>query len=127
GEPAVQFALSDSGIGGFVSSVDRVLKRFPEMQRFAVTSPASPLGGPLAQSVKQIGNHAHSPAAGEAAPFATLLAIATGVPRSFPFHNVEIRFTAPAFGSVPPGPGLESLTMADRGRLFDARGLVPGI
>jgi hypothetical protein len=127
GEPAVQFALSESGIGGFVSSVERVLKRFPEMQRFAVTSAASPLGGPLAQPSKQIGNHAHSPAAGEAAPFAILQAIAAGVPRSFPFHNVEIRFTAPAFGSVPTGWGLESLSMADRVRLFDVRGLVPGV
>jgi hypothetical protein len=127
GEPVVQFALSDSAVGGFVSSVDRVLKRFPEMVRFAVTSPASPLGGPLAASVKQIGNHVGSPAAGEAAPFATLLAIATGVPRSFPFHNVTLRFSSPAFGRVPPGPGLESLSMADRQRLFDVRGLVPGI
>jgi hypothetical protein len=127
GEPVVQFALSDSAVGGFVSSVDRVLKRFPEMVRFAVTSPASPLGGPLAAPVKQIGNHVGSPAAGEAAPFATLLAIATGVPRSFPFHNVTLRFSSPAFGRVPPGPGLESLSMADRQRLFDVRGLVPGI
>src|SRR5262249_14615744 len=74
GEPAVQFALSDSGVHGFISSVERVLKRFPEMARFAVTSPATPMAGPLAQPVRQLGNHAGSPAAGEPAPFATLLA-----------------------------------------------------
>src|SRR5438552_11936479 len=103
GEPTVQFALSDSGIHGFVSSVDRVLKRFPETARFAVTSPATPMAGPLAQPVRQLGNHAGSPAAGEQLPFATLLAIAAGVPRSFPFHNVELRFTGPAFGETPAG------------------------
>jgi len=127
GEPRVQFALSDSGIHGFVSSVDRVLKRFPELEHFLVTSGATPAAGPLAQPIRQIGNHVGSPAAGEPASFATLLAVAAGVPRSFPFHNVELRFTGPAFGSLPQGPGLESLTMADRIRLFDARGLVPGV
>jgi hypothetical protein len=129
GEPSVQFALSDSGIRSLVSSVDRVLKRFPELERFAATASAAPLGLPaIEQPVRQIGNHAGSPAAGEAVPFATLLAIAAGVPRSFPFHNVTLRFTAPAFGRPPTsGPGLESLNSLDRAYLMMSGGLVPGI
>src|SRR5439155_15306730 len=54
-------------------------------------------------------------------------AIAAGVPRSFPFHNVELRFTGPAFGETPAALGLQHLGSMDRQRLFDARGLVPGV
>jgi hypothetical protein len=127
GEPSIRFALSESGIAGMPASVDRVLKRFPEMKRFAVTAAASQSAGPLAQPVRQIGNHVGSPAAGEVVPFATLHAIAMGVPRSFPFHSVTLRLTLPAFGQAPTRLGLESLSVADRGRLFDAQGLVPGV
>ncbi len=35
GEPQVQFILSDHSIAGGVSSVARVLKRFPHLARFA--------------------------------------------------------------------------------------------
>lgn len=93
-EPAVEFALSDSPVAGGVSSVDRVLKRFPQMQRF-ISSHATHSDG-----IQRIGNGPGSPAEGVAAPFQTLLAIAAGVPRSFPFHAAAFRFGSPAFGET---------------------------
>jgi hypothetical protein len=52
-----------------------------------------------------ISNGSSSPAQNESPGFSTLLAIAKGVPRSFPFHNVAIHFQAPAFGEPLPVPG----------------------
>ena len=52
GEPAVQFSLSDAPLPGFTSSVDRVLKRHPNLRRFLSESATMP-GGP---AVRQIGN-----------------------------------------------------------------------
>jgi hypothetical protein len=49
-----------------------------------------------------ISNGRLSPAAGEAVPFATLHAITSGVPRSFPFHNIVIHFHSPEFGELIP-------------------------
>jgi hypothetical protein len=101
GEPAVQFSLADAPLPGFTSSVDRVLKRYPELDRFVSTG-STFSGGP---PIRQISNGPVSPAAGEAVAFSTLLAIGKGVPRSFPFHNVGIRFRAPGFGPAPPASG----------------------
>jgi hypothetical protein len=102
GEPVIRFSFSDAPIPGFVSSVDRVLKRHPDLERF--TSTASTLPG--SPPVRQISNGPVSPAAGEAVAFPTLLAIAAGVPRSFPFHNLSIQFRSPAFGSELTAGGL---------------------
>ena len=98
GEPAIRFEFGDGPLGGRVSSVDRVLKRHPELERF-VTS-AVPM--PLIPGARRISNGPLSPAAGEAVPFATLHAIASGVPRSFPFHNIAIHFHSPEFGELIP-------------------------
>jgi len=98
GEPIIRFSGSDAPVPGFTSSVDRVLKRYPELQRFASTGATMPGGPP----VRQISNRPDSPAAGEAIAFPTLLAIAAGVPRSFPFHNLWIHFQAPIFGVALP-------------------------
>src|SRR5881296_1236085 len=98
GEPAIRFNFVDALVPGFVSSVDRALKRHPELERF-VTS-ASPTPG--IRGARRISNGPVSPAAGEAVPFATLHAIASGVPRSFPFHNVAIHFHSPEFGELIP-------------------------
>ena len=98
GEPAIRFNFGDGPLGGHVSSVDRVLKRHPELTRF-VTS-AVPM--PLIPGARRITNDPLSPAAGEAVPFATLHAIASGVPRSFPFHNIDIHFHSPEFGELIP-------------------------
>jgi hypothetical protein len=109
--PAIRFAFSDPQIGK-VSSVERVLKRHPELARFATAAPALPGTESLIAAVKPatpprtLTNLPGSPAAGEEIPMETLIAIANGVPRSFPFHRVVIAFRSPAFGkdvSVRPG------------------------
>ena len=53
GEPQVQFVLADSR---GVSSVDRVLKRFPSLERFA----KSVQPNPAVEAVKVISNNAGS-------------------------------------------------------------------
>lgn len=100
-EPAIRFSFADGPLPGAVSSVDRVIKRYPAMRRFVST--AQPM--PTAPPVRMITNGPTSPAAGEGADFATLLAIAKGVPRSFPFHNLAIHFKSPAFGGELPIAG----------------------
>ena len=97
-EPTIGFNFGDSPIPGGVSSVDRVLKRHPELERF-VTS-AAPMPG--VGGARRISNGPLSPAKGEAVPFATLHAIAAGVPRSFPFHSVALHFHSPEFGDPVP-------------------------
>src|SRR5579864_2013115 len=93
GEPAVRFNFGDARTHGFVSSVDRVLKRHPELERFVTMY--SPMPG--IPGARRISNEPASPAAGEALPFATLHEIASGVPRSFPFHVFTVYFHAPEF------------------------------
>jgi hypothetical protein len=113
-QPSVQFSLADAPLPGFVSSVDRVLKRHPQLERFT-SSFAGLLG---AAAVRQISNAPGSPAAGQPIEFATLLAIAQGVPRSFPFHSISIQFHAPAFGealqqNAPPGSMTPGVMVGD--------------
>jgi hypothetical protein len=90
GEPHVQFVLADSR---GVSSVDRVLKRFPSLERF--TKSLQPT--PTVAAVKAISNRASPGTSAETIDFAILLEIARGVPRSFPFHSIGIQFPVPAF------------------------------
>jgi hypothetical protein len=99
GEPAIRFAFADSPLPKSISIVDRVVKRFPELERFVSSSPR-----PGGAAVRQISNDGLSPAAGEAIGYETVRAIAAGVPRSFPFHNLAIQFSSPAFGETPTGP-----------------------
>lgn len=99
GQHLVRFRLCDAPLPGSASSVDRVVKRFPQLERLVSESAMIP-GGP---AVRQISNE---DAAGEPVEFATLLAIAAGVPRSFPFHNLAVRFHSAAFGEAPQQPSL---------------------
>jgi hypothetical protein len=98
GEPAIRFNFGDHIVPSFTSSVDRVLKRYPELTRF-VTDAAPAPGLPGA---RRISNGPASEAAGEVIPYETLQAIAAGVPRSFPFHSVVIHFVADEFGALGP-------------------------
>jgi hypothetical protein len=98
GEPTIRFTFSDAPTPGFVSSVDRVLKRLPDMQRFLAAN--SPMTG--FPEIRRLSNAV----SGEAAPFANIQAIAAGVPRSFPFHNASIHLHAPAFGDPTAGASL---------------------
>jgi hypothetical protein len=98
-EPFIRFNFADGGIVSF-SSVDRVLKRHPELARFVTeASPAPQLG---IAGARRLSNGPLSPGAGDVVPYATLQAIAAGVPRSFPFHGVAIHFHSPEFGEVMP-------------------------
>ena len=100
GEPVIRFNFGDWMVTG-VSSVDRVLKRHPELDRFVTT--ASPMPG--IPGARRISNGPMSPSAGEAMPYTTLQSIAAGVPRSFPFHSVAIQLYSPEFGEfAPPAP-----------------------
>jgi hypothetical protein len=94
GEPLIQFSFSDSTLPGFVSSVDRVLKRYPQLERFASLAASLPGLAP----VRQISNGPASPATGQSVEFSVLAAIAAGVPKSFPFHNVWLQFHSSGFG-----------------------------
>ena len=88
GEPVIRFNFGDPPLAGYVSSIDRVLKRHPELERFVTT--AAPMPG--IQGTRRISNGPMSAGAGEAIPYSTLQTIAAGVPRSFPFHQVVIHF-----------------------------------
>jgi len=101
GEPAIAFALSDSPLTGAMSSVARVLRRHPELRPLMWTGPELP----NFPKVKQVSNGPGSPAPGQSVPFATLLAIAKGVPRSFPLHKISFHFQSPAFGDPMPAMG----------------------
>jgi hypothetical protein len=98
-EPFVRFNFSDGGVVRF-SSVDRVLKRHPELARFVTDAPPIP-GLPAA---RRLTNGQTAPGADNAVPYATLQAIAAGVPRSFPFYGVAIHFHSPEFGEAMPTP-----------------------
>jgi hypothetical protein len=98
GEPVIQFNFGDSPIPGGVSSVDRVVKRFPDLGGFVTA--ADPMPG--ITGTRRISNGPLSPAGGQSIPFETLHAIAAGVPRSFPFHGIALLFSAEAFGEMAP-------------------------
>jgi hypothetical protein len=89
-EPAIRFSLMGEGRVEGYSPIDRVLKRHPEMKRFEIFTASIP-----GTSESRRLTNAES---GEAAEYSTLLEIAAGVPRSYPFGAVVLHFHAPAFG-----------------------------
>jgi hypothetical protein len=52
---------------------------------------------PGAPGIKALTNHAPEGKVVDTVPFATLLEMARGVPRSFPFHGVSLHFSLPEF------------------------------
>ena len=112
-EPSILFTFSDRPVPGGVSAVDRLLKKHPEFSRFA--GERAPL--PNAPPVRSVSNRGDASGASQSVPFSTLLAVAAGVPKSLPFHNVSIHFQSPAFGIpfplphvTPIDPGMRSQT-----------------
>jgi len=96
-EPFVRFNFADGGVVSY-SSVDRVLKRHPELERFVTeASPAPHLKIPGA---RRLSNGPLSDGANQAVPYATLQEIAAGVPRAFPFHHLSLHFHSPEFGEL---------------------------
>ncbi|MGA3202841.1 MAG: hypothetical protein ABSF12_10140 [Bryobacteraceae bacterium] len=89
-EPAIRFTLAGEGRVEGHSPIDRVLKRHPEMKRFETF--IAPIPG--SSESRRLTNAA----SGEPAEYSTLLAIAAGVPRSYPISLVVLHFHAPAFG-----------------------------
>ena len=133
GEPTVRFRFSDNPLGMSASIVDRAIKRHPELARFLLTAPAVP----NTPDIRQLSNFPGSPATGESVPFATLLAIASGVPRSYPFHTIGIDFHSPVFGGAlalhtatgPASPGVkvgDSWWVSGRARTLIALAAVEG-
>jgi hypothetical protein len=90
-EPTIRFTFVDAPHLKGALPVDRVLKRHPEMERFLTTSPLIP-GSPTESRLLS------NAATGEAAEYATIQAIAAGVPRSYGFNGAMIHFHAPMFG-----------------------------
>jgi hypothetical protein len=89
-EPVIRFTLMGEGRVEGHSPIERVLKRHPEMKQFETFTKL--LGSPTESRFLT------NAASGEAAEYSTLLAIAAGVPRSYPFSAVVLHFHAPAFG-----------------------------
>lgn len=90
GEPVIRFTLVGNSVTKGLSSIDRVLKRHPEMERFLTNVALIP-----GTSESRIISNA---ATGEPAEYATLQTITAGVPRSYPFGGVMLHFHAPEFG-----------------------------
>jgi hypothetical protein len=94
GEPSVFFTFSDPPVSGACSTIDRLLKKYPDFAR--LTGERSFV--PNAPPTRQVSNRSDSVGAGASVPFSMLLAVAAGVPKSLPFHGVSFNFHSPAFG-----------------------------
>src|SRR5436305_5564736 len=105
GAPAIRFTINDSPVPGGVSSIDRLLRRYPEWQRFERS--VAPYPGAPAQRV--LSNIEPDGALAETVDFATLVEIARGVPRSFPFHGIAVRFSIPAMPQNADLPALRQV------------------
>jgi hypothetical protein len=90
GEPAIRFTFVDTALKKGIA-IDRILKRYPEMERFLKFT-ALLHGG----SESRVLSNATT---GEAAESSIILSIAAGVPRSYPLSGVWLHFYAPAFGA----------------------------
>src|SRR5436190_138672 len=104
GEPTIRFAVADApasaeitavrAAAGIkqVSSIARVLKRWPQLERF--TNSGALADGRASQRLLT-----NAMKSGEVEPvdFEILKQIAQGVPRSFPFHSITVHFSALGF------------------------------
>ena len=112
GEPTVRFTLSDPPVSPetsavrqvmgskSVSSIERVLKRWPELGKFARDLGSRTSRGTKARILTNL-----TPAGViEPADFALLKEIAQGVPRSFPFRGISFHFSAAGFSEGAPLP-----------------------
>lgn len=105
-EPSIHFNFADGGVVSF-SSVDRVLKKHPQLERFVTLAPPAP----SFPAVRRLSNGPLSPAANESIPWETLHTIAAGVPRSYPFHNLSLHWHTPDFGDLAPAGGARSAAL----------------
>lgn len=96
-QPFIRFNFGDGGVVR-ASCVDRVLKRYRELEPFVTEVPPAPGLPP----VRRLSNGPLAPGANQQIPWETLHAIAAGVPRSFPFGSVSLHWHAPEFGELAP-------------------------
>ncbi len=114
GEPAVRFTLSDPPAtpeitavrqlmgSKAVSSIERVLKRWPDLEKFA-----RDLGSRTSPGVKtRILTNLDTSGTIEPVDFALLKEIAEGVPRSFPARGISFHFSAAGFSEAAPLPSV---------------------
>ncbi|MFN0095610.1 MAG: hypothetical protein ACKVVT_12655 [Dehalococcoidia bacterium] len=100
---SVGFLMRETPVEGQgTACVARVTKRFPEMAQFQVDLPNGP---GLPGSRPALSNMAAGGVPASPAPIETLVAIADGVPRSFPFHMVTMTLQSPEFGEPAPISG----------------------
>lgn len=90
GDPTLRFTFTDAPGRNGVSSIDRVLKRFPAMNQFLVEIqiPGGRVGGHMLSNARS----------GEPVDWVAIESVAAGVPRSFPFQAVGLHLYEPAFG-----------------------------
>lgn len=109
-EAVIAAAFGDSPVPGGVSAVERVLRKYPALAPYDRQAPIL-TGTP---NIRWLMNDAPS----EPFPFDSLLLLADGLPRSFPFHTVNVMFKHEQFGDLgsPGGPlgRLPGVVAADR-------------
>jgi hypothetical protein len=121
GEPLIRFILADhadmpltASLGiKRVSSIERVLKRWPELERFVRST--APVAGPEATH-RVLANRTESGSV-ERLDFTVVREIARGVPKSFPFQKAAFHFSAPGFSEGPEpatAPDRQTLAMLMR-------------
>jgi len=115
GEPTIRFTMSDppgsaelsavQAVMGTkrVSSIERVLKRWTQLERFARAAGTAARGGRGGATMRVLSNLTESGAL-EPVDFAILTEIARGVPKSFPCHRIALHFSAAGFSEGPPLP-----------------------
>ena len=136
GEPLIRFILSDhadmpvtAALGiKRVSSIERVLKRWPELERFVRS--VGPMTG-MQATARVLRNQAESGAA-EPVDFSIVREIARGVPKSFPFQKATFHFSAEGFSEgpeLPAAPDRQTLSMLMRAGVDIGTGhpTVPGV
>lgn len=97
-EAIIAGSFSDSPIPGGISSVSRALKKYPALARLEKQAPLLP-GSPPVRLLMNEGPD-------EPFPLESLLFLADGLPRSFPFHIATTMVRHEQFGNLgsPGGP-----------------------
>jgi hypothetical protein len=99
-EPRIAATFSD-GPGGIrsTSAVERALRKHPHLARFERGD--APLAAAGLPPIRRLTNEQP----GDPFPIADILALADGVPRSLPFHAVNVHLEHTEFGEIGPLPG----------------------
>jgi hypothetical protein len=105
------------------SSIERALRRFPELARFRRSSTVDP----RAEAAGRFLINVRADSSTETVDFALIRDILAGVPRSLPFHSVSVNFCAPDFSEgpeLPPTPDARTMSMLMRAGVDVGGGLI---